>query len=222
MWLTLAFFLLFVCRLLLDRGYRLHLLSIENTKERSYSLSVRKSRGELLNYRENVQGGGKSSYIAGAYMAGRPSGNGSSCIWYYGLPRSLSYTSSKINWTPEIGEKSPYRVLPFVLRGRDVDGEDVPPITLCTHATADQVYGIVELARRWEGPLSLAVFAPGLDAGLAVALLDRACRCETAMSKVSFGPAYPPRRLVSHFLHFYASDHVPFLVITSTTPIVLY
>lgn len=61
----------------------------------------------------------------------------------------------------------------------------LPQVTLSTHATADQVYGIVELARRWEGPLSLAVFAPGLDAGLAVAQLDRACRCEPAMYKVS-------------------------------------
>ncbi|XP_043669492.1 beta-1,4-glucuronyltransferase 1-like isoform X1 [Vespula pensylvanica] len=195
-WMTLAFFLLFVCRLLLDRGYRLHLLSIENSKERSYSLSVRKNRAQLLNYREDGQGR-TSAYIAGAYMAGRPSGNGSSCIWYYGLPHSLSYPSSKISWTPEIGEKSPYRVLPFVLRGRDVDREDAPPITLCTHATADQVYGIVELARRWEGPLSLAVFSPGLDAGLAVALLDRACRCETAMSKVSVHLIFPARRVPS-------------------------
>ncbi|KAK2574942.1 hypothetical protein KPH14_008707 [Odynerus spinipes] len=130
-------------------------------------------------------------------MAGRLPGNESSCIWYHGLPRSLSYPSSKISWTPEIGEKSPYRVLPFVLRGRDVNRmlESAPPITLCTHATAEQVYGIVELARRWEGPLSLAVFAPGLDAGLAVALLDRACRCETAMSKVSVHLVFPAGRV---------------------------
>ncbi|XP_043501473.1 beta-1,4-glucuronyltransferase 1-like isoform X2 [Polistes fuscatus] len=193
-WLTLAFFLLFVCRLLLDRGYRLHLLSIENAKERSYA--IKKSRVQSLSYRgEDVSPGGTSAYIAGAYMAGRSSGNESSCIWYYGLPRSLSYPSSKINWTPEIGEKSPYRVLPFAIRGRDRDREDAPPITLCTHATADQVYGIVELARRWEGPLSLAVFAPGLDAGLAVALLDRACRCETAMSKVSVHLVFPAGRV---------------------------
>ncbi|XP_014614590.1 PREDICTED: beta-1,4-glucuronyltransferase 1-like isoform X2 [Polistes canadensis] len=195
-WFTLAFFLLFVCRLLLDRGYRLHLLSIENSKERSYA--IKKSRVQSLSYRgEDVLPGGTSAYIAGAYMAGRrSSGNESSCIWYYGLPRSLSYPSSQINWTPEIGEKSPYRVLPFAIRGRDRgDREDAPPITLCTHATADQVYGIVELARRWEGPLSLAVFAPGLDAGLAVALLDRACRCETAMSKVSVHLVFPAGRV---------------------------
>lgn len=80
---------------------------------------------------------------------------------------------------------SPCRVLPFVLRGATEATDGLSQVTLSTHATADQVYGIVELARRWEGPLSLAVFAPGLDAGLAVAQLDRACQCEPAMYKVS-------------------------------------
>lgn len=80
---------------------------------------------------------------------------------------------------------SPCRVLPFVLLGAIETTESLPQVTLSTHATADQVYGIVELARRWEGPISLAVFAPGLDAGLAVAQLDRACRCEPTMYKVS-------------------------------------
>jgi len=80
---------------------------------------------------------------------------------------------------------SPCRVLPFVLLGAVEATDSLPQVTLSTHATADQVYGIVELARRWEGPLSLAVFAPGLDAGLAVAQLDRACRCEPVMYKVS-------------------------------------
>jgi len=80
---------------------------------------------------------------------------------------------------------SPCRVLPFVLLGAIEATDSLPQVTLSTHATADQVYGIVELARRWEGPLSLAVFAPGLDAGLAVVQLDRACRCEPAMYKVS-------------------------------------
>lgn len=85
----------------------------------------------------------------------------------------------------EYRERIPtHRILPFVLRSPETT-DRLPEITLSTHATADQVYGIVELARRWEGPLSLAVFAPGLDAGLAVAQLDRACRCEPAMYKVS-------------------------------------
>jgi N-acetyllactosaminide beta-1,3-N-acetylglucosaminyltransferase len=88
---------------------------------------------------------------------------------------------------------SPCRVLPFVVRSAVEATNRLPQVTLSTHATADQVYGIVELARRWDGPLSLAVFAPGLDAGLAVAQLDRACRCEPAMSKVSSISSARPR-----------------------------
>lgn len=48
-------------------------------------------------------------YAAGIYMAGRRPYNGSVCEWYYGLPDVLSYPPSRLTWTPEIGEKSPYR-----------------------------------------------------------------------------------------------------------------
>ncbi|XP_018401811.1 PREDICTED: beta-1,4-glucuronyltransferase 1-like [Cyphomyrmex costatus] len=136
-------------------------------------------------------------YTAGMYMAGqRPRNhNESACRWYHGLPDVLSYPSSRLTWSPEIGKKSSYRVLPFVLFGAiEAVTKNLPQVTLSTHATADQVYGIVELARRWEGPLSLAVFAPGLDAGLAVAQLDRACRCEPAMYKVSVHLVFPAGR----------------------------
>ncbi|XP_012532338.1 beta-1,4-glucuronyltransferase 1 isoform X2 [Monomorium pharaonis] len=134
-------------------------------------------------------------YAAGMYMASQQPRNESACRWYHGLPDILSYPSSKLIWSPETGEKSPYRVLPFVLLGAvNATTYSLPQVTLSTHATADQVYGIVELARRWEGPISLAVFAPGLDAGLAVAQLDRACRCEPAMYKVSVHMVFPAGR----------------------------
>ncbi|XP_012261566.2 beta-1,4-glucuronyltransferase 1-like [Athalia rosae] len=132
------------------------------------------------------------AYAAGVYMAGRRPGNVSGCGWAYGLPHSLSYSSSKVTWSPEAGEKGPYRVLPGIVKGSL--SRRVPPLTLCTHATADQVYAVVELARRWEGPVSLAVFASGLDAGLAVALLDRACWCEPAMSRVTVHLVFPAGR----------------------------
>ena len=81
--------------------------------------------------------------------------------------------------------------------------DSLPQVTLSTHATADQVYGIVELARRWEGPLSLAIFAPGLDAGLAVVQLDRACRCEPAMYKV-FSTSLSRSRISYQLVQCYA------------------
>ena len=122
-------------------------------------------------------------YAAGMYMSGRQPENTTFCKWYYNLPQALSYSSSKVIWSPEAGNKGPYRILPFIIRESRTTAK-LPQITFCTHATADQVYAIVELAKRWEGPLSFSIFTPGLDAGLAVVLLDRACRCEPAMWKV--------------------------------------
>lgn len=173
-WLSLMFLFILVGRLLVNRGFYLPILIISTSDiliPKSYSSS-----------QQDVQTGA-FAFAAGMYMAGLQPRNRSFCRWYHGLPNMLSYPASKVSWSPEIGEKSPYRVLPFILRGTE-ERNKLPQVTLCTHATADQVYGIVELARRWEGPLSLAVFTPGLDANIAVALLDRACRCEPEMYKV--------------------------------------
>ncbi|OAD59524.1 hypothetical protein WN48_09047, partial [Eufriesea mexicana] len=174
-WLSLTFLFILIGRLIVNRVFYVPVVIIGTNDiliPKSYSSS-----------QQEVQTGALA-YAAGIYMAGLQTRNKSFCKWYHGLPNVLSYPASKITWTPEIGEKSPYRVLPFVLRGTE-ERNKLPQVTLCTHATADQVYGIVELARRWEGPLSLAIFTPGLDAGVAVALLDRACRCEPEMYKVS-------------------------------------
>ncbi|XP_017753401.1 PREDICTED: beta-1,4-glucuronyltransferase 1-like [Eufriesea mexicana] len=185
-WLSLTFLFILIGRLIVNRVFYVPVVIIGTNDiliPKSYSSS-----------QQEVQTGALA-YAAGIYMAGLQTRNKSFCKWYHGLPNVLSYPASKITWTPEIGEKSPYRVLPFVLRGTE-ERNKLPQVTLCTHATADQVYGIVELARRWEGPLSLAIFTPGLDAGVAVALLDRACRCEPEMYKVSvhliFPTGYPP------------------------------
>ncbi|KAG5311768.1 B4GA1 glucuronyltransferase, partial [Acromyrmex insinuator] len=147
-----------------------------------------------INSQQDAGPPGPPVYAAGMYMAGQRPRNESACRWYHGLPDVLSYPPSRLTWSSEIGEKSPYRVLPFVLLGAVEATDSLPQVTLSTHATADQVYGIVELARRWEGPLSLAIFAPGLDAGLAVVQLDRACRCEPAMYKVSVHLVFPAGR----------------------------
>lgn len=103
--------------------------------------------------------------------------------WQYGLPGSLRYLDQQLISSPEAAEAGGglYRVLAYATRGL---GESLPQLSLCSHATAEQAFGVVELARRWEGPVSLAVYAPGADAGLAVSLIERACRCEPAMAKV--------------------------------------
>ncbi|XP_058793792.1 beta-1,4-glucuronyltransferase 1-like [Phymastichus coffea] len=128
-------------------------------------------------------------YFAGAYMAETSPGNVSHCRWQYDLPTKLAYLEQELIGSPESPAGRPYRVLPFVVRG--LSQAPLAQLTLCTHATADQVYNVVELARRWEGPVSLAVFVPARDAGIAVRMLDRACRCEPAMIKVSVHLIFP-------------------------------
>ncbi|XP_076638900.1 beta-1,4-glucuronyltransferase 1 [Colletes latitarsis] len=178
-----TFLLVLVGRLLVGRGFGQPIPVIGNDV-----VLTPKGHSILRQRAETVA----PAFVAGTYMAGLQPRN-SSCRWYHGLPDVISYPASKVTWSPEIGEKSPYRVLPFVLVGTE-ERNKLPQVTLCTHATADHVYGIVELVRRWEGPLSLAVFTPGLDAGTAVALLDRACRCEPEMYKVSVHLVFPTAR----------------------------
>ncbi|XP_043289083.1 beta-1,4-glucuronyltransferase 1-like [Venturia canescens] len=159
--------------------------------------------------RNNLRGSGRA-YAPGAYMAGRRPGNHSFCKWYHGLPINLEYRAEKIVSSPQARRRggASYRVLPYATRGwgwgwgynsiyseqQDERFHLARDLALCTHATADQVYHVVELATRWEGPISLAVFAPGFDAGLAVTLLERACRCEPQMAKVTVHLVFPVGR----------------------------
>ncbi|XP_015115744.1 beta-1,4-glucuronyltransferase 1 [Diachasma alloeum] len=135
------------------------------------------------------------AYAPGMYMAGRRPANSTFCGWNYGLPRSLRYPASRVTRSPQDNGRGPYRVLPFAIRGGSgARNEKLVKLTLCTHATADQVYNVVEIVRRWEGHVSLTIFAPGLDAGLAVDLIERACLCEPEMFKVSVHLIFPAGR----------------------------
>ncbi|XP_033342144.1 beta-1,4-glucuronyltransferase 1 [Megalopta genalis] len=196
-WLGVAVPLVLVGRLLVNRGYRSPIPEIDNDDDdennNNHNIDiVALSKQSTTTSRRKETVTRPPAFVAGMYMAGQQPRN-NSCRWYHGLPDVITYPSSKVTWSPEIGEKSPYRVLPFVLVGTE-ERNKLPQVTLCTHATADHVYGIVELVRRWEGPLSLAIFTPGLDAGTAVALLDRACRCEPEMYKVSVHLVFPTSR----------------------------
>ena len=175
LWLSIVLLFVLIGRLLVDRGFRPQIQVTGND-------DILTPMGYSSPQQDEQTGA--PPFVAGTYMADLQARNRSSCRWYHGLPDVISYPASKVTWSPEIGEKSPYRVLPFVLRGTE-ERNKMPQVTLCTHATADHAYGIVELVRRWEGPLSLAIFTPGFDAGTSVTLLDRACRCEPEMYKVS-------------------------------------
>ncbi|KAM0735075.1 hypothetical protein ACS0PU_011188 [Formica fusca] len=144
-WPAFVLSLLVAGRLLFGRDFRLPTTTIVFHDDDSIPIPS----GGHTNSQQDSGPPGPPAYAAGMYMTGRQPRNGSACKWYHGLPDVLSYPPSKLTWSPEIGEKSPYRVLPFVLRGATEATDGLPQVTLSTHATADQVYGIVELARRW-------------------------------------------------------------------------
>lgn len=102
-WLVLALSLLVAGRLLFGRDLRL-----PPTPVRDDSVPITSDSGQASPQQDALPPG-PPSYAAGMYMAGRRPGNGSACRWYHGLPDVLSYTPATLAWSPEIGEKSPYR-----------------------------------------------------------------------------------------------------------------
>ncbi|XP_008556765.1 beta-1,4-glucuronyltransferase 1 [Microplitis demolitor] len=180
----IALFLLLSTRLLIGRSL---VLPLDDDAASSFS-----PRGPD-NFIQEPSRGFARAYAPGMYMRGQQPLNNCACAWKYELPFLFSYPVNEIRYTPQAGEDGPYRVLPFVIRS-SVESDGSKPfarLTLCTHATADLVYNVVELVKRWEGPVSLAVFTPGRDAELAVRLLDRACRCEPQMHKLSVHLIFP-------------------------------
>ncbi|XP_037564480.1 beta-1,4-glucuronyltransferase 1 [Dermacentor silvarum] len=70
----------------------------------------------------------------------------------------------------------------FVVHENFIASDDCPPayaenVTLVTHATYGFLRHVAELCDRWQGPLSVAVFAPGTDLDEALAWIDFLRRC---------------------------------------------
>lgn len=104
-WPAFMLSLLVVGRLLFGRDFRLPTTTIVFHEDDGISIPS----GSRTNLQQDSGPSGPPAYAAGMYMAGRRPRNGSACRWYYGLPDILSYAPSRLTWSPEIGEKSPYR-----------------------------------------------------------------------------------------------------------------
>ena len=45
-------------------------------------------------------------------------------------------------------------------------------VTFVTHCTIDKLHHLMEMSEKWDGPMSVSVFAPGLDASFADDAID--------------------------------------------------
>ncbi|CAA9993680.1 unnamed protein product, partial [Nesidiocoris tenuis] len=134
-------------------------------------------------------------FVPGAFLGDAVPRNVSYCRFRFGLPDVLNVEEADVAFTPELGEDSDYRVIYDVLEPPANETSD--DVTFCTHATPEFLYYVVEILRRWQGPVSIATFVPSSDASLTLCLVERLCSCVPEMGRLSlhfvFPLAHPPR-----------------------------
>ncbi|KAG0724363.1 Beta-1,4-glucuronyltransferase 1 [Chionoecetes opilio] len=94
--------------------------------------------------------------------------------------------------TPQLGVASPYTVLYDWLPATHSSGVN-ESVTYTTHTTPEMISHVGELAARWSGPLSVAVFVPGTDFCLAASRVAylRACGPVEVREQVSWHFFWP-------------------------------
>ncbi|XP_072945624.1 beta-1,4-glucuronyltransferase 1-like isoform X2 [Epargyreus clarus] len=157
---------------------------------------------------------GDYEYRPGAFLKGRqPNENRSYCEFNYGLPDKLKWETIPVYSSPEIGNKSPYRVIYSAIQGTAyINHSRYDAVTYVTQSTPEFIYHISEIARYWDGPISLSVFVPGYDLDIAIQIMKHLCKCYARMSKVSLHLFYPKR----HPPQVRSPDQL--IVLTTDTP----
>jgi N-acetyllactosaminide beta-1,3-N-acetylglucosaminyltransferase len=155
----------------------------------------------------------ETRFVPGQFLKGVFPQNESYCHFSYGTPEHFNWTDKYMAFSPELGEMGPYRVIYNVIKVSDNEAGSSPVtkfgVTYCTHATPEFLYHVVEIVRRWDGPVSLAVYAPCTDAGLSLAIMHHMCHCLPEMSKLSihliFPITHPPVFTSTAFPSYYDS-----------------
>nr|XP_023016097.1 beta-1,4-glucuronyltransferase 1-like [Leptinotarsa decemlineata] len=142
--------------------------------------------------------------IPGAFLRNaRPDpSNSSYCNFHYKFPKDLDFVTSDLDFGPELGKDSPYRILYNVIGAKMAP--DTPAVTYATHVTADFMNYLPELARHWDGYISVAAFVPDLDIAMVLEQLNQYCFCLPEMTRVSvhlvFHKKLPPSRKDVYFI----------------------
>ncbi|KAK4310896.1 hypothetical protein Pmani_017576 [Petrolisthes manimaculis] len=98
----------------------------------------------------------------------------------------------QIQGSPQLGMNGPYRVLySWIPSSRMFTVNE--SVTYSTHATPEMIHHVGELASRWSGPISVAVFAPSSDFCLAAARIAqlRACGPPAVREQVTWHLFWP-------------------------------
>ncbi|XP_046992798.1 uncharacterized protein LOC124605273 isoform X2 [Schistocerca americana] len=103
----------------------------------------------------------KAVFIPASFLNSEVPKNESYCNFNYKFPDVWNMTELFLEATPQLGNNGPYRVVYNLIEGRFED--NTVGVTYCTHATLEFLYHIAEIVNRWDGPVSVAVFAPGTD-----------------------------------------------------------
>lgn len=126
--------------------------------------------------------------LPGEFLRRNSPHNESFCAFRHGLPEELAYEEDDLEYTPELGPASPYRVLYNVIESRR---NSTGSVTYATHVTADFTNYIAEVAKTWEGPVSVAAFVPDADAEIVGKQLLHLCYCFEDMARVSVHFVFP-------------------------------
>ncbi|XP_056640354.1 beta-1,4-glucuronyltransferase 1-like [Diorhabda sublineata] len=121
------------------------------------------------------------------YMYLEPA-NESYCNFNYKLLNDFTFDGEYIDYGPELGKNSPYRVIYNVISAKATT--DIPKVTYATHVSADFMYYLPELVRYWDGFISVTAFVPDTDVALVLKQINQYCHCLPGMSRVSLHFAY--------------------------------
>ncbi|GBP82128.1 Beta-1,4-glucuronyltransferase 1 [Eumeta japonica] len=140
---------------------------------------------------------GDFEYRPANFLKGQhPNETISYCRFNYGLPDEIRWSEITIHPTPEMGAESPYRVIYDVITGTAyAERAKHDAVTYVTQATPEFLYHVVEIARFWDGPISLSVFVPNYDLDTTMQIFKHLCHCYVGMSKVSLHIFYPKHLL---------------------------
>ncbi|KAJ1530534.1 hypothetical protein ONE63_005423 [Megalurothrips usitatus] len=130
-------------------------------------------------------------FSAGSFLRGELLHNESYCWFKYGNVESFDWDNVTISGSPELRKKGPYRVIYNVIESMTKSDSSHPDVTYCTHVTPSFQCNVLEIVRRWDGPVSIAAYVPDYDATLSLLLFQRMCQCLPEMSRVSVHFVFP-------------------------------